>query len=72
MKHDTAPVNPPDVSNVPDAVPMDAHIDALLAIVDDQGLTVEKLLVTHGHLDHVGVVAELAERLELPIEGPHR
>lgn len=23
MKHDTAPVNPPDVSNVPDAVPMD-------------------------------------------------
>ncbi len=44
----------------------------LLAAAKDEGVTLEKLLVTHGHLDHVGVVAELAEKLEIPIEGPHK
>lgn len=46
--------------------------DRLLAAVAARGVKLEKLLVTHGHLDHCGVVAELAERLGLPIEGPHR
>lgn len=35
------------------------------------GVTIEKLLVTHGHLDHASAVAELAEQLAVPIEGPH-
>jgi hydroxyacylglutathione hydrolase len=36
------------------------------------GLTVEKILLTHGHLDHAGGAAELKERLGgIPIEGPH-
>lgn len=43
----------------------------LLDAVQRHGVTLEKLLVTHGHLDHIGAVAELAERLGLPIEGPH-
>lgn len=43
----------------------------LLDAAQRRGVTLEKLLVTHGHLDHVGVVAELAERLGLPVEGPH-
>lgn len=45
--------------------------ERLLAAAQRHGVTLEKLLVTHGHLDHIGVVAELAERLGLPIEGPH-
>lgn len=48
------------------------EIDRLLEAVEAEGVTLEKLLVTHGHLDHVGAVAELAEKLALPIEGPHR
>jgi glyoxylase-like metal-dependent hydrolase (beta-lactamase superfamily II) len=32
----------------------------------------EKILVTHGHLDHAGAVADLAEELEIPIEGPQK
>ncbi|HEY1076433.1 MAG TPA: MBL fold metallo-hydrolase [Fontimonas sp.] len=44
----------------------------LIEAAQRRGVTLEKLLVTHGHLDHIGVVAELAERLQLPIEGPHR
>jgi len=32
----------------------------------------EKILLTHGHLDHAGGAAELAEALDLPIEGPEQ
>ena len=45
--------------------------ERLLARVVHHGVTLEKLLVTHGHLDHAGGVAEIAERLGVPIEGPH-
>ena len=47
-------------------------IARILAAVDKQGLTLAKILVTHGHIDHAGAVAELAEKLALPIEGPQR
>lgn len=47
-------------------------IDRLMAAVDKHGLTLTKLILTHGHLDHVGAAGILAERLGLPIEGPHR
>ncbi|TJY62337.1 MBL fold metallo-hydrolase [Sinimarinibacterium sp. CAU 1509] len=47
------------------------EVPRLLDAVRSRGVTLEKLLVTHGHLDHVGVVADLADQLQLPIEGPH-
>lgn len=36
------------------------------------GGKVVKLLLTHGHLDHVGAAAKLARELGVPIWGPHR
>lgn len=45
-------------------------IDDILAAVTAKQLTVEKLLLTHGHIDHVGGTAALAARLNVPIEGP--
>jgi hydroxyacylglutathione hydrolase len=36
------------------------------------GVLIEKILLTHGHIDHAGGAAELKERLGVPIEGPHR
>lgn len=42
----------------------------LLKVVAEKGLTLEKILVTHGHLDHCSAVAELAASKGLPIEGP--
>jgi hydroxyacylglutathione hydrolase len=37
------------------------------------GMTPEKILLTHGHLDHAGGAAELKEKLGgIPIEGPHQ
>ena len=52
--------------------------DRILAAVDQAGVTVERILLTHGHLDHAGGAAELAESLReragdpaaVPIEGP--
>jgi hydroxyacylglutathione hydrolase len=46
-------------------------IEVLLATVERAGVTLEKLLLTHGHLDHVGGALELSRRLHLPIIGPH-
>jgi len=47
-------------------------MDTLMAAVEKEGITLEKLLCTHGHLDHVGAVAEIAAKKNLPIEGPHK
>jgi len=40
--------------------------------IKQAGVTVEKIWLTHGHIDHAGGAAELKERLGVPIEGPHR
>jgi hydroxyacylglutathione hydrolase len=37
----------------------------------DQGVQVEKILLTHGHIDHCGSAGILAKELGVPIEGPH-
>ncbi|HPP46549.1 MAG TPA: MBL fold metallo-hydrolase [Accumulibacter sp.] len=47
-------------------------IPRILRAVEAKKIVLEKILVTHGHIDHAGAVAELAERLSLPIEGPQR
>ncbi len=47
-------------------------IERLLAAVARQDVTLTKLILTHGHVDHVGGVAALAQRLGLPVEGPQR
>jgi len=46
-------------------------VEMLLAAVERAGVTLTKLLLTHGHLDHVGGALELSRRLNLPIVGPH-
>jgi glyoxylase-like metal-dependent hydrolase (beta-lactamase superfamily II) len=44
----------------------------LKAGADQAGVTVEKILLTHGHIDHCGQAGILAEDLGVPIEGPHK
>ena len=43
----------------------------VIARLEARHLSVEKILVTHAHLDHASAVAELAELYRVPIEGPH-
>ncbi|MEL6877546.1 MAG: MBL fold metallo-hydrolase [Pseudomonadota bacterium] len=47
-------------------------LDKLKAAVAKSGVTLEKILITHGHLDHCGQAGMLADELSLPIEGPHK
>lgn len=47
------------------------EVPRLLAALDQLGLTLEKILITHGHMDHAGGAAELQEATGVPIEGPH-
>ena len=35
------------------------------------GVTIEKILLTHGHIDHCGSAGILADELGVQIEGPH-
>jgi len=43
----------------------------LKAAAEQAGVTIEKILLTHGHIDHCGQAGVLAEDLGVPIEGPH-
>ncbi|HRK25231.1 MAG TPA: MBL fold metallo-hydrolase [Beijerinckiaceae bacterium] len=45
--------------------------DHIVAAVKKMGVTVEKILLTHGHLDHAGGVAGVVAELKVPVEGPH-
>ena len=44
----------------------------ILAKVKAEGVELEAILITHGHLDHVGGVAKLAAQLDLPVIGPQQ
>lgn len=46
-------------------------VDKILGAVAEHGVTLEKILITHGHMDHAGAAADLSEREGLPVEGPH-
>jgi glyoxylase-like metal-dependent hydrolase (beta-lactamase superfamily II) len=40
------------------------------AAVAQNGVSIEKIILTHGHIDHCGGAKQLAEELGVPIEGP--
>ena len=46
-------------------------IDQILSMRDEIGMTIEKIFLTHGHLDHASGTVNLASRLGVPVEGPH-
>ena len=53
------------------AVDPGGEIDRILAVAAENGVTLERIFLTHGHIDHAGGAAALAERENLPVEGPH-
>ena len=46
-------------------------VPKIQAAIKQAGVAVEKIWLTHGHIDHVGGAAELRDALKVPIEGPH-
>jgi glyoxylase-like metal-dependent hydrolase (beta-lactamase superfamily II) len=47
------------------------EVPRLLAAIGQLGLTLDKIFITHGHMDHAGGAAELQEKTGVIIEGPH-
>lgn len=45
--------------------------ERLIDVIERQGVVLSKILLTHGHLDHVGAARELADHYQVPIIGPH-
>lgn len=43
----------------------------LLREIDQLGLELEMVLLTHGHVDHVAAATQIAEQRKVPIIGPH-
>ncbi|GAA4752907.1 MBL fold metallo-hydrolase [Sphingomonas daechungensis] len=46
-------------------------LERLKGAAAQHGVTIEKILLTHGHIDHCGSAGILAQELGVPIEGPH-
>ena len=46
--------------------------ERIAAAVAAAEVELERILLTHAHIDHVGAAAELGEKYGVPIEGPHR
>jgi len=47
-------------------------LELVESAIKEHGVTVEKILITHGHLDHAGGTKDLAAKLQVPVEGPHK
>ena len=59
-----------DVSKQAVVVDPGGDVPRIMEAVAKLGLTVERILLTHGHLDHAGGAAELREVLGVPLDGP--
>ena len=47
-------------------------VATILNAIEQSNVKIEKILLTHGHIDHAGGAAELREALGVQIEGPHK
>ncbi len=47
-------------------------LDRIFRGIDEAEIEIEKILLTHGHIDHAGAAAELRQELGVKIEGPHK
>ena len=47
------------------------ELDKVRSVLDEYSLELDKILITHAHLDHAGGTAELARATGVPVIGPH-
>lgn len=61
-----------EASKIGAVVDPGGDLDRIFQGIDEAGIEIEKILLTHGHIDHAGSAAELRHELGVKIEGPHR
>jgi hydroxyacylglutathione hydrolase len=61
-----------DETNEAAVIDPGGNIDKIVKAIADRNLHLTKILLTHGHLDHVGGASALAKAAHVPIEGPHQ
>lgn len=47
-------------------------LELVLDYIRQEGIEVDKILLTHAHIDHAGATLALATELKVPVIGPHR
>jgi len=60
-----------DATKVGAVIDPGGEIDRIKAVIAEVGMKPEKIVLTHGHIDHAGGAKALSEDLGVPIEGPH-
>lgn len=60
-----------EASKIGTVVDPGGDVDRIRAAIEKLGIKVEKILLTHGHIDHAGGADELRAALGVKIEGPH-
>jgi glyoxylase-like metal-dependent hydrolase (beta-lactamase superfamily II) len=47
-------------------------LELVLRHIEEEGVQIEKILLTHAHIDHAGATKALRDRLKVPVIGPER
>lgn len=47
-------------------------VDSIVRAIEENGIEISEIWITHGHLDHAGGADELREKLGVKVIGPHK
>ncbi len=61
-----------EASKIGAVVDPGGDLDRIVGAIEKTRISVEKIILTHGHIDHAGGADELRGKLGVKIEGPHR
>ncbi len=61
-----------DVTQEAISIDPGGEVEKIISVIESKNLTLTKIVLTHGHMDHVGGAVALAKHYQVPIIGPHK